>query len=786
MIVGMDFGTTNSGMSVYDGENLHLIPLDRSNRNPHVARSALYITNDRRVYIGRSAVEQYYQENLNRPSKIERIHVGEIEMTFSELPTFVRDVYIEKDTLSPGRLFLSFKMGLSSPNYLGTIVGNQYFFLEDIIATYLYITRKRAEAHLNTTLDTIVLGRPVRFSDEADANAFARERLVQAAFLAGYKTVYLQYEPIAAAHYYETTIGDEQKALIFDFGGGTLDMSVVQLGNPKTRRVIANGGIPIAGDIFDQRIVRTKLPQHFGEGTTYRSGNHELPVPPALYDAFTDWQTLLTMQLPKDMENLRRIAHNAQQPRKIEALMSLITGQYGLKMFDVAEQAKRQLSDRETARLDMAGADFKVFETIRRTEFERMIRTEVRAIAERLDHLLEDAKLKPADIDAVIRTGGSSQIPVFVEMLETRFGAEKVRNIDAFASVTSGLGVIAHQIECGESSLQAYHRDSTAGERSLHADVKTRVPAIEMRVLKQLIDSQERRASNDDPRPIFLTRAADQSLYAQRVADQTELTALDRAIDDPNFAQFLSPDERLLLLTTEYTCYVKTAAELADLSENSLALADLEGFRADAFGREYVYSLARWQGLQAAEQIIVMSSLGYVHSYSGQAFLERISQPIAYKVARSRGYPATLVAAQSDHDYVAVTHAGRAARIPISKLTLREQRLLSVPLKGNIVGAIAGDNEMEFIVATASGYAGRWTIGTIPPVADMNTTGHKLTNRSNPIIAMPYYADAQLFALTNQRITPIKQGITPFDLSDYRLLKLKNGERLLTLFYTEV
>lgn len=134
MIVGMDFGTTNSGMAVYDGKQLQLVPLDPANRNPHVARTALYITNDRSIYIGRDATNTYYEQNLNRPSKMEMVHVGEIELTFAELPTFVRDVYIEKDIYSPGRLFLSFKMGLSSQNYLGTIVGLQYFFLEDIIA----------------------------------------------------------------------------------------------------------------------------------------------------------------------------------------------------------------------------------------------------------------------------------------------------------------------------------------------------------------------------------------------------------------------------------------------------------------------------------------------------------------------------------------------------------------------------------------------------------------------------------------------------------------------------
>jgi molecular chaperone DnaK (HSP70) len=66
MIVGMDFGTTNSGMSVYDGHSLSLIPLDPASENPLVTRTALYITNQKRIYMGRGAINKYYEQNLNR------------------------------------------------------------------------------------------------------------------------------------------------------------------------------------------------------------------------------------------------------------------------------------------------------------------------------------------------------------------------------------------------------------------------------------------------------------------------------------------------------------------------------------------------------------------------------------------------------------------------------------------------------------------------------------------------------------------------------------------------
>ena len=73
MIVGMDFGTTNSGMAVYDGRSVNIIPLDPANNNPRVARTALYITNEQQIYIGRDALNRYFEQNVGRPVKTKKV-----------------------------------------------------------------------------------------------------------------------------------------------------------------------------------------------------------------------------------------------------------------------------------------------------------------------------------------------------------------------------------------------------------------------------------------------------------------------------------------------------------------------------------------------------------------------------------------------------------------------------------------------------------------------------------------------------------------------------------------
>ena len=92
-------------------------------------------------------------------------------------------------------------------------------------------------------------------------------------------------------------------------------------------------------------------------------------------------------------------------------------------MFDQVELAKRLLSEKRGAEIRLDGPDFKVREFVTRTEFERIIQTEIMAIEKELLRTLAESGLVAGEIDAVVRTGGSAQIPVFYEMLCRHFGA---------------------------------------------------------------------------------------------------------------------------------------------------------------------------------------------------------------------------------------------------------------------------------------------------------------------------------------------------------------------------
>ncbi|UCC62053.1 MAG: Hsp70 family protein, partial [Anaerolineae bacterium] len=170
MRIGLDFGTTNSGAAVFDGEQVHVLPLDPSSHDPAVIRSTIYVTRDHQVFIGREAVEIYYRQNIGRPSRMVRQYVGEIEMTVGDVgsvkgyplgpQTFVRDVYVLVDELTPGRLLRSLKSGLTT-GHEGTTVFGRYYELEDLIALYLRHMRELVEAVTSQPVEGVVLGRPV-------------------------------------------------------------------------------------------------------------------------------------------------------------------------------------------------------------------------------------------------------------------------------------------------------------------------------------------------------------------------------------------------------------------------------------------------------------------------------------------------------------------------------------------------------------------------------------------------------------------------------------------------
>ena len=793
MIAGMDFGTTNSGMAVYDGQTVRVLPLDPSNTNPRVLPTAIYVTNEQGIIIGRAAIDQYYSDNIGRPVKLRKVWIGELEV-YAEDMYYVTDAYAFVDVLSPGRLFLSVKTSLRDENYPGTVVGQFYYALENLIGLYMTAVKIRAEQMVGKKLNQIVLGRPVRFARDPEHDRLAQARLLQAAFRAGYEKVYFQYEPIAAAFSYETTIDKPENVLIFDFGGGTLDITVMRLGDASQREVLATGGIQVAGDVFDQKLVRAKLPKHFGEGTQYGDRRKALTTPQWIYDSFSDWQKLLELQSSENRHILEDIARTARYRYQIEMLLALVSSNYGLKMFDLMEEAKKQLSQKRGTEILLDGPGFHVRDFVTRTEFEHIIRPEIRAIEDRLLETVQASGLEPGEIDVVIRTGGSSEIAVFHEMLSRHFGADKVRAIDTFSSVTAGLGIIAHGIEQGEIDAVGYTPDDLAqfAQPDTH---QPNVPPINLELLQRRIILAEgavdsvagKKTSAEESAPM----ESGQALVL--VGEDGGLVAIENSLlqggkvvelQGGRVAAVLAADfdEQVLMITTHYRFLLATPRQLADWRRMGLALGDMHKLERE----ERVCALANWTAVSQHPKLLLVTSAGVARPYPTHVLATSIQSPVPFKFDHPLdGIVVSALGITGSEEVVMTTRTGRGVRWPVKSLRTSGTQAINLGRDDRVTGAVLAGTNDTLLLLTADGYARQLAAEWVDVPPKPNRKGKSLVARRSEVMGTAVSTkEAAMWAITDSQLRPVTPRSLLLETSTktQRLLKLANGETVTGLF----
>lgn len=435
--VGIDFGTSNSGVAVYDGQRVHLLPVDPKNVIPEVIKTVMYVTRDYRAMIGQDAVETYYRDNINRQRRFVKQWTGEIDVFGADMH-YVQDVFVYVDELQPGRLMQYLKTALRKENYDGTQIFERYYTVGDLAKTYLSQLKQRAEDVLRQPIDGVTLGRPVKFSESPEQDHKAQETLRQAAHESGFKEVDFEFEPIAAALDYEQTLTGPQNVVIFDFGGGTLDIAVMRLGDPQNRKAYASGGVDIAGSDFDRAIIEKRMLPHFGDG---RVKYH--PEITEMIHAVSDWMALPYLGTPINKNILEKAIHAGTAPIQLKALQNLIYNDLAFTFYNRVEAGKIALSKDGATIISLEDKDIALWELYTRYQFETDIYHYLVDVEKVLMETIAKSGLEPEQIDAVVKTGGSSSIPLFTGMLERIFGKEKVKQSNSFTSVVAGLAIKA-------------------------------------------------------------------------------------------------------------------------------------------------------------------------------------------------------------------------------------------------------------------------------------------------------------------------------------------------------
>ena len=426
--IGIDFGTTNSSVAILTGGQTELVAFPSLKGLTESYRSVLYLEQVKAA--GRTQLKGF-----TGPQAIEH--------------------YLQAET--PGRLIQSLKSYLPSRSLTGTEVFGRRYTLEELIARILTDLRLATERHIGGPVSHATVGRPVRFvaAETAEDDAFATSRLEAAFKAAGFESVTFEFEPVAAAYAYESSLTDDELILIGDFGGGTSDFSLLHVGPGVRARgrseddLLGNAGLGLAGDAFDARIVRKLVSPALGSDSFEKTFSHAsdrpapiIPAVPAwIYANLERWHYLSFLKTRNVTEMVKAARARAQEPEKIAALITLIDEDLGYQLHQAVQRLKVDLSSAETAEFTFRDGSLQITEQVSRVDFEGWIGDDLAAIEATVDGLLRDTGIAAEKVNRVFLTGGTSFVPAVREIFDRRFGRDRVRTGNEFTSVAMGLAL---------------------------------------------------------------------------------------------------------------------------------------------------------------------------------------------------------------------------------------------------------------------------------------------------------------------------------------------------------
>jgi hypothetical chaperone protein len=310
--------------------------------------------------------------------------------------------------------------------------------------------RECLEIALRSPVERVHVGRPVEFEGrEPGHNALALRRLTEACEHAGFQHIDFYPEPLAAtlSFLWKRPQPGEGSVLTVDFGGGTLDLCVVRHTGVKFA-VLATAGAALGGDRIDQLIFRRVLFPLLGEGETWsRRVEGRLIETVFPFDEFEEgllnWAITHTLNQNRyKTKVIDAIAAGGAAAVKFARLKDLINFNYSYQVFAAIKKAKAELSESDSAVIDIPELNLRV--PFARADLEALLTGMIGQLDSLVDEVLVRSGLTAAEIDLVVRTGGSSLIAAVRALLERRFPG-KVTEHDPFTSVAGGLAIASYQ-----------------------------------------------------------------------------------------------------------------------------------------------------------------------------------------------------------------------------------------------------------------------------------------------------------------------------------------------------
>lgn len=409
-LYGIDFGTTNSALSIFDEEKNEII-------DTIIVPSILYFPIDQsaaeplKYVVGEEAIAAYLDDGMQ------------------------------------GRFMKSIKRILPRSSFIETRIYHKKFNASDLVTLILKELKTRADRMIGYDCRKAIIGRPVFFDDDSTAkDALAQKRLKTAAENAGFEALRFQFEPIGAAFAYEQTIVEKEKVLVADLGGGTSDFTYLELDPVKVgskdrkKDIIATGGIYIGGDSFDSAFMWERGTPYFGKNTMYEAGPGKmLKVPVSLFANICSWEQMNFFNGQKVKNDIQTYYHYAKQDKSFKNLITLTDHNLGYSVFQAIEKTKIDLSKQTSSIFKYSKMEIEINEAVSLTDYDSIIAKDISKISRYLDEFLAQHQIKAEEISSLFLTGGTSMVLAVRNLFQLRFPNTPIHTGDNFMSVAKGL-----------------------------------------------------------------------------------------------------------------------------------------------------------------------------------------------------------------------------------------------------------------------------------------------------------------------------------------------------------
>jgi molecular chaperone DnaK len=369
-IIGIDLGTTNSVVAVMEGGVPKVIPNQEGERT---TPSVVALTRDGEFVVGRAARNQAVTNPKNTVYSAKR---------------FIGSTYGERRT-EAGKMPYSVKQGPNDKILFE--LGGTDMSPPEISAKVLAKLKAAAEAYLGDTVTKAVITVPAYFNDSQ------RQATKDAGRIAGLEVLRIINEPTAAALAYGLDKKKNQKIAVYDFGGGTFDVSILEVGDNVVEVLATNGDTHLGGDNIDERLIEFLV---------------------------AEFKKQTSIDVSKDPMAMQRLKEAAEKA-KIE-LSSTTKADINLPYLTADASGPKHLS------LSMM-----------RSQFEQLVMDIIDKTMEPCRAALKDAGLSTDQVDEVVMVGGSTRIPLVGEKVKSFFKKEPNRSVNPDEVVAIGAAVQA-------------------------------------------------------------------------------------------------------------------------------------------------------------------------------------------------------------------------------------------------------------------------------------------------------------------------------------------------------